>query len=261
MATLQIDRDFEKKHIGRTMECYKRRFAEKIQSKVNKYLSKFRVSILLTTNRLGDQELINFSKNLEDYLFEFEDDFDSHLNNHVQLVRNRLNVGHIDVSFAHKRDGENDNEDYDILLDQSDDICFKERRNIFEEETEPIFEERIFIQPQKKCNGLFQISEPEKITSFEPNVSKRSKRRKKKKSISNLQKNALKKRTNQSSGREPFSWMKNRFHSGTTPLTIQKISTTHLKKIRSQRKELQTKSTQQFPVMKKTQFRSSNLRN
>lgn len=187
MPTPQIDREFEKKHIGRTLECYKRTFAKKIEARVNKYLSKLRVTILLTTNRLNDEDLTKFSKNLEDYMFEFEDDFDSHLNNHVQLVRNRLNVGHIDVSFTNKKIEESEFDFKETKETNHQNNCFAPNENFeFDEnqnffgETEPIFEERVFIQPQRQCNGLFQVSEPEERIKLKPNTKKRRRRKLKK---------------------------------------------------------------------------------
>lgn len=192
MSKTEFDREFERKHIGRTLECYKRTFSKKIEAKVNRYLSKLRVTILLTTNRLEDEELVNFSKNLEDYMFEFEDDFDSHLNSHVQLVRNRLNVGHIDVSFGGRR-----NEDWDHES-RFDEISAKshfeetECNNLFDDE-EQIFEERVFIQPQSKCNGLFQTSdipnERGERDDFKTNIPKKTRKIKVKKVIRPKKKN------------------------------------------------------------------------
>lgn len=182
MERVQIDREFEKKHIGRTLECYKRIFTKKIETKVSKYLSKLRVSILLTTNRLVDKDLISFSKNLEDYLFDFEDDFDAHLTSHVQIVRNKLNVGHIDVSLGSCKHDETDQESH--IEEKKEE---KDGRGLeFEEDKTQIFGERMSIEPKRQCNGLFQLSSTNNLASdgMDFELVKRKKRKGKgKKSI------------------------------------------------------------------------------
>jgi hypothetical protein len=97
MFVPQETRESERMHISRTLDTYRRVFSKKLVSKVENYLSRIRVEVMLQFNKLELLEMKTFSNDLEDYMFEFEADFEKHLELHVNLIKKRLSKPIMDV--------------------------------------------------------------------------------------------------------------------------------------------------------------------
>ena len=83
MREIESNRNFEKMHISRTLDTFKRNFSKKLPSLIDEHLSKLKVDFIQMTDQMTSPEMKNFSTNLEDYLFEFEEDFKNHLDKHI----------------------------------------------------------------------------------------------------------------------------------------------------------------------------------
>lgn len=86
------DREFERRHISRSLDSYRRVFSKKITQKVEAYLAKLRVELMLAINKLPIRKLKKYGEGLEDYMFEFEDDFEKHLDLHIQQIKCKLEL-------------------------------------------------------------------------------------------------------------------------------------------------------------------------
>lgn len=86
----EAERKFERMHISRTLDTFKRNFSKRIPKIIDQHLSKLKVEIQLMANQMELGEMKQFSTHLEDYLFDFEDDFTEFLDEHIETVKESI---------------------------------------------------------------------------------------------------------------------------------------------------------------------------
>ena len=84
------ERNFERMHISRTLDTFKRNFSKRIPKIIDNHLSKLKVEIQLMANQMELEEMKEFSTHLEDYLFYFEEDFTEFLDEHIESVKENI---------------------------------------------------------------------------------------------------------------------------------------------------------------------------
>ena len=83
-------RNFERMHISRTLDIFKRNFSKRIPRIIEQHLSKLRVEVMLMINQMDLDKMREMSTNLEDYIFDFEEDFQELLDQHIIDIKNQL---------------------------------------------------------------------------------------------------------------------------------------------------------------------------